>query len=732
MSQSVMSNWDFVKIVSKLILVLLLGFSLIMSDPLDYNPKHAYNQTLVPTKLSVTRLIDSLHMKIEKYSLPTILRVDQNEDKKAAVYSSKVYEYIQNYVFYDSEDDMPKFTENMGKRRISPMHVTMLLSGCYGNVWENNLLRRQINNSDTKNFGFLSVYNDDKDETNTRLKSWFLNVLLQSLDPVVTHDRGICSCLQDFAAASIMHVDEKEKKTYDTCQSQNMQDYTLNGEGEVVPMGEKHYMQIIPGFDDNTTGAEREYRNRNDPILTQVTEYFTAINPYNNLTLKNVPDLHNLIFTVSLNLINTADVFNTPMYKNYTSLGHVPLTSIQNDLDHFVKDMKSYNKLQAPTLAEVVNNKYQEQQETFPPHISLESYKNYLQSYENAFQICAHVGIPKYEKTIITFVDSTKYSHFAGSLLLLAATMAFTTYYKDICEMDNDGDSNYGALTIDVFSYGLQVAFIVVSVINLLEITSVDFGSHNSYLGFYFVLCWIIVILLFAITLYLIMKSYFTKSGENRSHAKIVFQQISMDLSVALGLTSMAIAFTLQRGFTDEHVILAVAAIYLCVGLVQHMSNVISLIFFHCLHDRNLKQNIEIKNIAYHKTTLIFILLFLFLAYGTRAASSYRVWTPDILYAHQHDWFFIICSFIILSGFDIGYEIFAYSSSEIIENVSVYSQHKSNWTGILILASLFFLHAHQFMGLCWSKQNYIENEGKTWAVCKPMGYFFGFGHDLME
>ena len=83
----------------------------------------------------------------------------------------------------------------------------------------NDLLRQQINNSDTKNFGFLSVYNNNEDEANTALKSWFLNVLLESLDSVVTHDRGICSCLQDFAAANIMHVDEKEEKTYDAIQT---------------------------------------------------------------------------------------------------------------------------------------------------------------------------------------------------------------------------------------------------------------------------------------------------------------------------------------------------------------------------------------------------------------------------------------------------------------------------------------------------------------------------------
>ena len=212
------------------------------------------------------------------------------------------------------------------------------------------------------------------------------------------------------------------------------------------------------------------------------------------------------------------------------------------------------------------------------------------------------------------------------------------------------------------------------------------------------------------------------------SNGKIVFQQISIDLAVALGLTYLAIAFTLQRGFNDEHVILAVASIYICVGLLQHMSNVISLMFFYCGKQG---ENRHIHAIAYHRTTLVLIIFLILIAYGTRAASSYRVWTPDVLYAHQHDWFFIICSFFILSGFDIGYEILS-MQQKTADNLCAYAKRKSNWTAILIIASLFFLHAHQFMGLCWSKTHYIDGEGKDWAVCKPLGYLFGFGHDLVD
>ena len=222
-------NWGFVGNMFKLFLVLLLGFSLLMSDPLDHNPKHLYNQTLIPTKIVLTRLTDSLHMNVKEFAMPTTLRVDKNKEDRAAHFHSKVYKYIQDYVFNDDEDDMAKFTEMMGKRRISPLHITMILSGCYGNVWNNVFLANQINStgtsgSGTDTFNFLPVYNEEKDEANMKLKSWFVNVLLESLDNTVRHDRGICSCLKDFAAASIMQVDEKGKHTYDTCQTQNLQD----------------------------------------------------------------------------------------------------------------------------------------------------------------------------------------------------------------------------------------------------------------------------------------------------------------------------------------------------------------------------------------------------------------------------------------------------------------------------------------------------------------------------
>ena len=314
------SNYGFVSNVFKLFLVILLGFSLLMSDPLDHDPKHRYNQTLVPTNIVLTRLTDSLHMDVKEFSMPTTLRVDKNKDDRAANFHSKVYKYIQDYVFHDDEDDMLKFTEMMGKRRISPMHITMILSGCYGNVWNNVFLANQINTTETSTgtFNFLPVYNEVNDEAKMNSKSWFVNVLLESLDNTDTHDRGICSCLKDFAAANVQQVDEMGKHTYDTCQTQNLQDYALNGEGVVVPTYDPEngdYIHIIPGFNETTTSTSRAYRNRNDGLVTQVATYFASVDPNNNLTLADVPDLYNLIFNVAANSINANNAFSAASFR---------------------------------------------------------------------------------------------------------------------------------------------------------------------------------------------------------------------------------------------------------------------------------------------------------------------------------------------------------------------------------------------------------------------------------
>ena len=118
-----------------------------------------------------------------------------------------------------------------------------------------------------------------------------------------------------------------------------------------------------------------------------------------------------------------------------------------------------------------------------------------------------------------------------------------------------DWKAQYGTTTIEILSYALQVGFITLSLITLIEITGVDFDSKNSYLGLYFALSWIVIIILFALVLFLLFKSYFPKTIKSDSvkfsNGKIVFQQISIDLAVALGLTYLAIAFTLQRGFND-------------------------------------------------------------------------------------------------------------------------------------------------------------------------------------
>ena len=128
----------------QLFVVLLLGVSLMLSNPIRDHKHDVYNQTLVPSHVYVTRMLDPMKALLRAGDVPTLLLVP--DLKKDAVdegdkfKKQSVQTYIDKRVFQKDDDDKVsrKIYEFYGTTtgRLSPLQMTMLLSGCYGQTNE--------------------------------------------------------------------------------------------------------------------------------------------------------------------------------------------------------------------------------------------------------------------------------------------------------------------------------------------------------------------------------------------------------------------------------------------------------------------------------------------------------------------------------------------------------------------------------------------------------------------
>ena len=212
----------------QLLAITLLAVSLMLSNPIRDHKHDVFNQTLVPSKIYVMRALDPLKFILRKGDLPALLNVvDQAEtdSDETEIKEQTVLKYINKHVFQEDDDAAvaKKIYEVYGKARgsLSPLQMTMLLSGCYG---PSNVTLSWLKSNEA---WIASASSADSD------KNWLIPWMLDHLESTYGQTSEMCTCMKDFAAPNILMVEadseakENTRYQYDTCLSQNLQDYLL-------------------------------------------------------------------------------------------------------------------------------------------------------------------------------------------------------------------------------------------------------------------------------------------------------------------------------------------------------------------------------------------------------------------------------------------------------------------------------------------------------------------------
>ena len=265
----------------QLFVVLFLGVSLMLSNPIRDHKHDVFNQTLVPSHVYVTRMLDPMKALLRAGDVPKLLLVPDHKshavDEEDTFKKQSVQTYIDKRVFQKDDDDKvsKKIYEFYGTTtgRLSPLQMTMLLSGCYGQT--NATLDFMAG---APWIEATAVPGNDK--------NWLLPVVLEVLEKGLPGDSSeMCGCLKDFSAPNILEVEadseakENVRYQYDTCLGQNLQDYTQNGNGDAILST------------DSTTriAIDRDrLRYRADPFVAEVATYFTAAT--GNAVVKDTDD----------------------------------------------------------------------------------------------------------------------------------------------------------------------------------------------------------------------------------------------------------------------------------------------------------------------------------------------------------------------------------------------------------------------------------------------------------
>lgn len=268
----------------QLVVVILLAIILRFSDPLSQNITSGdYVQHLVPTKMYITQLMDPLKSHF-KDPLPSYFTM--NEQKE---FEGSAKEFLSSKFFEsDSDSYSAEFLTSISKNFVSPLTTTMMMMGCYGDIQRNTQFQAKISSDSAVLF----------------------NVLLQTLENNFgsSNDKSACSCLKDFAnpllasakkqilitGVSGIKLEDSDSNHlhYDTCQSQNLQDFAYNGNYAEIgaelksDTNKNPYISMSTDFVASTLTRPRGdterntflgRRNREDPMLYELEQLHANI-----------------------------------------------------------------------------------------------------------------------------------------------------------------------------------------------------------------------------------------------------------------------------------------------------------------------------------------------------------------------------------------------------------------------------------------------------------------------
>jgi len=317
------------------------------------------------------------------------------------------------------------------------------------------------------------------------------------------------------------------------------------------------------------------------------------------------------------------------------------------------------------------------------------------------------------------------------SFLMIATVVGFTTVFRrklfESRGEDGEKGKSYDSVMKIITSIEkmVLVLFLLIALAAISTREDANVQENENAVTFVLFLIWILAIVSVVLFVYDSYLDFLDDENTPYQSERLVWKQIGQDVPIITGLSIIAVAFRLQRGDSDEYVFLSCFSLFLVIGLLQHMSNLVRMIQQYVQEQlrAEYKKTTDASGhgtyrIAYNRVLVTFIVAIGLVAYLTIATSTIQVWTPDVIYAEQHTRLFAFCAFFIFSAYDIFFEILVAVN---YEQADLEQQHprKMMWTSWTIIVSILFLKMHQFFALCYSRQDMAE-EGS----CNLWTYFF--------
>lgn len=521
----------------------------------------------------------------------------------------------------------------------SPMHEIMILMGCYGdrlqqdisNVLESDFMRTPGNAASDRPavfFNFmLQALEYAANRHNVNDETWGpAGDNAKHMDYM--HDSSMCSCLRDFSAPLLMYVEKDNCDTYEhrKCSMQNLFDYTIDSPGQVVNSTSKNML-----FSANSR------RNKKDPIVEEIIAYENELKKkanYNTSTLSSQSTLNTFIAEYCKRVGYTTN--SAPLKCPSAWATTAPLVSaVIAQMKSWAANMNAHNKLRAPLYNQLQNDISANTQ------LNSKAYQAYMLKYKAAYLTCARVGVPYYTTEVTGYTQAAHWYAGGQLLLLLAATVgiAFASYTEEQmleAEMQTDpvqgaGDPVQGAGQDDSGPSGIANFFrncctCTPSLFKLLNWTQflvifvvfgftfkafVEWGIQDfdiNATGSQFLLAWLIIIIILGILMALgfAILTCFTFCSKQESYAlisskiddgtfkkNILLSQITQDLPMIVGLTLMAVGTTLQRRVSDYYLLMTVIILFLTLGVMVHISNVLRLLHLYTQSKQGKKEENE-------------------------------------------------------------------------------------------------------------------------------------------
>jgi hypothetical protein len=448
------------------------------------------------------------------------------------------------------------------------------------------------------------------------------------------------------------------------------------------------------------------YKNDNSTSSTATWESVSIVE-----AMKSHPEINQLI-----SIIGNTSVSN--------------LKGLMDHLDARINGMYPHNKLRTPKAH---NNPIDSDKDlsSYPPIVSKESFALYMTKYRSSFQVCAHNGIPQYQTKQLVLLAATKFSKLGMSFLLGAAIIGFSVLYKKMQGENKKVSGQSGATDVKTKGFEWAIAFfelttraaIIVSLAMTLLSISQDLRADTAaekmtILTFTTAVWWVFALVLLG---NFVSETYYLTKDQGEEEKTHVRSQISQDVCVIGGLANVGVSLLLHRGESDEYVVTACFVLFLTIGLIQHCSNLVRMMQLYTARMLNVTKETTTANIgiAYNRVLVLVLVAVGLLGYVMLASSSLQIWTADVLYGYQRVRIFAICAFLILSTFDIFFEVLVQMKYGAVAPFKDQHPRKMMWTGWVIIVSLLILHVHQYSSLCMSRDPKASED-----ICNIVHYFF--------